>query len=120
MGQRPHKMKSYQSFADWKRDQSAENQKSIRRLQRLITDAVPGLQTTVKWGQGCWTRQDVPKLFIHAEPDHVQLGFYHGASLSDPAGLLRGSGKYVRHVRVNDARAIDATAIRRLLIQAAG
>ena len=42
----------------------------------------------------------VPKIFIHSEPDHVQLGFYAGSKLKDTEGLLVGKGKHVRHVKV--------------------
>jgi len=31
---------------------------------------------------------------------HVNLGFNHGATLADPLGILKGSGKHIRHVTV--------------------
>jgi len=52
---KPQKMKSYPSFAAWKRDQSAENQKLIDSLARLVKKTAPEFSPTVKWGQGCWT-----------------------------------------------------------------
>jgi len=36
------------------------------------------------------------------QKSHVNLGFYHGASLNDPAGLLEGTGKKLRHVKVRN------------------
>ena len=48
----------------------------------------------------------------------VNLGFYHGASLPDPAGLLEGSGKALRHVKLRDVPATQATAITELLQRA--
>ena len=38
--------------------------------------------------------------YIAPHPNHVNLGFYHGASLPDPEGLLEGAGKALRHVKV--------------------
>jgi hypothetical protein len=32
---------------------------------------------------------------------HVNLGIVHGATLADPAGLLEGTGKVHRHVKLN-------------------
>lgn len=49
---------------------------------------------------------------------HVNLGFYNGADLADPGGLLEGTGKKLRHVKV---RAVDETvnpALRDLVVAA--
>jgi hypothetical protein len=112
-------VKKYDSYAAWKKDQSPRNRRLIGALSRLIESVAPHLTQTVKWGQGCFADGDVPKVYIHAEDDHVQLGFYRGTSLDDPDGLLCGSGKYVRHVKVRSAAGIDAAALSALIRQAA-
>jgi hypothetical protein len=33
-------------------------------------------------------------------PDHIRLGFIHGAFLPDPQGLLMGDPKYKKHLRI--------------------
>ena len=40
--------------------------------------------------------------FIHiaSYPKHVNLGFNYGATLADPHGVLLGSGKQVRHIKI--------------------
>ena len=115
------KMKRYDSYADWKREQSAKNKRLIGALQRFIEEAAPRLTTTtVKWGQGCFVAGDAPKIYIHAEPDHVQLGFYRGTTLDDPGGLLIGSGKHVRHVKVRSAGDIQPEVFTFLIRQAVG
>ncbi len=38
--------------------------------------------------------------YIAPQSKHVNLGFYHGAVLKDPNGLLGGAGKNLRHVKV--------------------
>lgn len=113
----PQKMKAYASFDDWKRDQSARNQKLISTLSGIVKKNAPQFTPTVKWGQGCWTLGDVPKVYIHAEPDHVQFGFYAGSRLKDPEGLLVGSGKHVRHVKVFTTKDIPREALAALLEQ---
>ena len=45
----------------------------------------------------------------------VNLGFPRGVELPDPAGLLRGTGKRARHVKVREGRDVDAPALRALL-----
>lgn len=118
MNAKPTKMKAYESFAEWEKDQSAKNQELISALQLLIQETAQNLTTTVKWGQGCWMRGDTPKIYIHAEDDHVQLGFYNGSSLRDTNKLLSGSGKYVRHIKVQTVEDIDPKAFADLITQA--
>ncbi len=114
---KPQKMKAYGSFAEWKRDQSARNQRLITALSGLVKKAAPEFTPAVKWGQGCWTLGDAPKVYIHAEPDHVQFGFYAGSTLKDPQRLLAGSGKHVRHVKVFTSRGIARDALVALVEQ---
>jgi hypothetical protein len=114
---KPQKMKAYASFVEWKRDQSLKNQKLITALAGIVKKTAPQLTQTVKWGQGCFASEGVPKAYIHAEPDHVQFGFYAGAALDDPEGLLVGKGKHVRHVKVFSTRDIPRDALVALLEQ---
>jgi len=118
MAPQAQKMKNYASFSEWEKDQSAENQKLINELRVLIEQTVPQLTTTVKWGQGCWADNDVPRVFIHTAEDHVQLGFYNGSSLNDPDKLLSGNGKYVRFVKVCSLEDIDPKSYGELIKQA--
>jgi hypothetical protein len=48
----------------------------------------------------------------------VNLGFYRGAELTDPDGLLVGSGARMRHVKIRDPAACDSPLLRRLIAQA--
>jgi len=114
---RPQKMKAYASFAAWKRDQSAANQTLINSLSRLVKQTAPEFTTTVKWGQGCWTLNDAPKVYIHAEPDYVQFGFYAGSKLKDPDAVLVGNGKFVRHVKVFSTKEMPRQALVNLIQQ---
>ncbi|HEY6942085.1 DUF1801 domain-containing protein [Dokdonella sp.] len=42
---------------------------------------------------------------------HVNVGFFHGATLADPAGLLQGAGKAMRHVKLRPGQAVDEAAL---------
>jgi hypothetical protein len=53
--------------------------------------------------------------YISAQKDDVNLGFYYGAELPDPDGLLRGTGKLLRHVKIRDAQAMRSRALRQLM-----
>jgi len=111
------KMKQYNSFSDWKNNQSPKNRKLITEVSKVICDVAPKLETVVKWGQGCWTEGKNHKVFIHSASDHVQLGFYVGSKLKDPKNLLQGTGKFVKHVKVFLSEDIDETALKNLIKQ---
>lgn len=58
---------------------------------------------------------DAPFGYVNAFTAHVNVGFFHGAVLPDPAGLLTGSGKYMRHVNLTPGVAGDSAGLRRLI-----
>lgn len=51
-------------------------------------------------------------------PRWVNLFFLHGADLADPQKLLKGSGKTIRHLVLEDAATLDKPAVKRLITQA--
>lgn len=53
--------------------------------------------------------------YVDAFTNHVNVGFFRGASLPDPAGLLEGSGRYMRHVKLRPGRVPDAQALTALI-----
>lgn len=62
--------------------------------------------------------EDAPFGYVNAFRAHVNVGFFHGAALTDPAGLLEGSGKYMRHVKVKPGLAIDVSSLGALITAA--
>jgi hypothetical protein len=53
--------------------------------------------------------------YVNVFKAHVNVGFFHGASLPDPGGLLRGEGKRMRHVKLGPGEAVDAAALEALI-----
>ena len=58
---------------------------------------------------------DVPFGYVNVFTSHVNVGFFQGASLSDPARLLQGTGKFMRHVKLRPGAAVNAAALSRLI-----
>ena len=58
---------------------------------------------------------DAPFGYVDAFTAHVNVGFYYGAALPDPARLLTGTGKRMRHVKLKPGAAYDSAALRRLI-----
>ena len=53
--------------------------------------------------------------YVNAFTAHVDVGFFLGPELADPAGLLEGSGKFMRHVKLRPGEAVDAAALTTLI-----
>jgi len=56
--------------------------------------------------------------YVNAFRSHVNVGFFHGAVLDDPAGLLEGTGKRMRHVKLRFGQAVNAAALSALVAAA--
>lgn len=53
--------------------------------------------------------------YVNAYTNHVNVGFFLGALLPDPAGLLQGTGKRGRHVKLHPGSEVDAAALAALV-----
>lgn len=58
---------------------------------------------------------DAPFGYVNVFTSHVNVGFFQGAGLPDPARLLQGAGKRMRHVKLRPGAATDAALLRRLV-----
>jgi hypothetical protein len=53
--------------------------------------------------------------YVDAFKAHVNVGFFRGAELADPDGLLEGTGKFMRHVKISPERDVNAAALIKLI-----
>ena len=58
---------------------------------------------------------DVPFDYVNVFKSHVNVGFFRGAELPDPARILQGSGKMMRHVKLRPGSATDAASLSKLI-----
>jgi hypothetical protein len=58
---------------------------------------------------------DAPFGYVNAFTSHVNVGVFHGAALPDPARLLQGAGKFMRHVKLTPRTAANVAALSRLI-----
>jgi hypothetical protein len=61
---------------------------------------------------------EAPFAYVNAYRDHVNVGFFYGALLDDPARMLEGAGKRGRHVKLKPGHAVDTRALRKLVAAA--
>jgi len=58
---------------------------------------------------------DAPFACVNVFTAHVNVGFFQGAALPDPARLLEGNGKRMRHVKLRLGAATDSASLRKLI-----
>ena len=56
--------------------------------------------------------------YVNAFRAHANVGFFRGAMLTDPAGLLEGTGKRMRHVKLRLGAATEAEGLAGLIAAA--
>jgi hypothetical protein len=61
---------------------------------------------------------DAAFAYVNAFRSHVDVGFFRGAELADPHGLLEGTGRFMRHVKLRPGAQVNAEALTDLIDQA--
>ncbi len=66
---------------------------------------------------GCPTAciADAGFAYVNAYRAHVDVGFFRGAELPDPNGLMEGTGKFMRHVKLRPGQRIDDAVLKKLV-----
>jgi hypothetical protein len=110
--------------ADSKIDKAARTtdpklQEIIRGLRDLVQEAVPEVTETVNpWGLPTFELNG-PLCYFMAATKHITFGFPRGTSLDDPKGLLEGTGKNLRHVKLRNVEDLGREGLRELVEGAA-
>jgi hypothetical protein len=101
------------------RDDNPGLQKVVQALRSFVTSAVPGTKLTVNsWGVPTF-ETNKPFCLYMVGKNHVTFGFHYGTSLEDPEGLLEGSGKNIRHVKLRSVEDLDKKGLKHLVLAAA-
>ena len=74
----------------------------IRKLHADTTEVVRLGDRAATYGLGP-KKMSEGYAYISPQSGHVNLGFFYGASLPDPDGLLEGTGKNMRHVKLRSS-----------------
>ena len=78
----------------------------------------PDVRELVHDGHPTACVEDAAFGYADAFSAHVNIGFFQGASLDDPAGLLQGTGKRMRHVKLRWGEPVDVAALDALIAAA--
>jgi hypothetical protein len=92
---------------DWRGD-------TVSALRQLIREAAPDAVESIKWGQPVY-EVNGPFAHIKAFKNHVNFGFWRGAELTDPKGILKGTGSRMRHVELRSPEDIDTATLQAMV-----
>ncbi len=98
----------------WLADQPRTLRPLLELARDLLDEGLPGARQAIKWGYPTWVGNgNIASLLDYDE--HVNLQFFQGARLADPEGLLVGTGKAMRHVRIGHARDLKTPGVKALV-----
>jgi len=90
----------------------------VRRLaeeaREVLRATAPSLREEIKWGMPWYSKEEYV-VCLMSTGKRVNLGFWRGVDLPDPKGLLEGSGKGMRHVKLPEVAAVRSVAVRQLI-----
>jgi hypothetical protein len=78
----------------------------VREIDALVRKAAPNATGSIKWAQPVY-EQEGPFAYVKAFSKSVNFGFWRGVDLSDPNGLLEGTGDRMRHVQIRTPEDVD-------------
>jgi hypothetical protein len=88
-----------------------------RDLRNMILEQVPDMDEVIKWKNLFYEKKGyVCAIVIHK--DHVNLQFARGTELDDPERILEGTGKKIRHVKINNTKEINSDKLKNLVVEA--
>jgi hypothetical protein len=99
----------------WLTERSGELASIARRWFEQIRKCGDDVRELVHDGCPVACVGDAPFAYVNVFTSHVNVGFFHGAALADPAGLLEGDGKHMRHVKLRPGAAANDPALARLI-----
>ncbi len=100
-------------------DKDPKLRQVVNGIRRLVKEAVPGVKETLNPWHVPTFDLNGPICYFSAAKNHVTFGFYHAASLDDPKGLLEGTGKNLRHVKIHKVEDLSRDGLRDLVLAAA-
>ena len=99
----------------WMREHSGELGAIARRWFEVMRACGGDVRELLHDGHPTACIGDAAFGYVNAFRAHVNVGFFRGAEIADAAGLLEGTGKFMRHVKLAPERDVDAAALIRLI-----
>jgi hypothetical protein len=111
----PSSVKRDPAIEVWMRQHAGELGAIAQRWFEIMRDCGTDVRELLHDGHPTACLGDAAFGYVNAFTAHVNVGFFRGAELYDPSGLLEGTGKFMRHVKLKPERDVDATALMKLI-----
>ena len=111
----PNSVKRDPAIDRWMREHSDELGSIARRWFEVMRECGSDVREVLHDGHPTACVNDAAFAYVNAFKAHVNVGFFRGAEIADREGLLEGTGKFMRHVKLGPGRHVDASALKRLI-----
>ena len=103
------------AIAAWMTEHSGALGDIVQYWFEVIRDCGDDVRELLHDGHPTACVSDAAFAYVNAFKAHVNVGFFRGAELPDPNGLLEGTGKFMRHVKLRPGVHVDASALSALI-----
>jgi hypothetical protein len=100
---------------EWLSAQAPDLAPLARHWFSRMRDSGPDFRELMHDGCPVACVNDIALGYVNVFTTHVNVGFFLGAELDDPAALLQGTGKRMRHVKLRAGQPVDDAALERLV-----
>jgi hypothetical protein len=94
----------------------AQFAEAMETVRGMMEEGAPGVREIISYGQPTWKGKKMV-LTVSPSKSHLTVVFSRGADIEDSHGLLEGSGKTSKHLKVKTAADLDREAFRDYLAQ---
>jgi len=100
-----------QQVTDYINNAPDEHRKIMEIIRTIARENIEGLREEFKWSRPVFGLEK-DFAYLLSTKKGVNLGFYNFEQLDDPSGLLEGTGKTMRHIKIKSASDMDEKLIR--------
>ena len=99
----------------WMKEHAGELGAIARRWFEVMRECGDEVRELLHDGHPTACVADAAFGYVNAFKAHVNVGFFRGADIADPEGLLVGTGKFMRHVKLRPGGDFNAAALMKLV-----
>ena len=103
------------AIESWMHEHAGKLGAIARRWFEVMRDCGHDVRELLHDGHPTACVEDAAFAYVNAFKAHVNVGFFRGAEIADPDGLLEGTGKFMRHVKLRPESKVEARALMKLI-----
>jgi hypothetical protein len=99
----------------WLKDHSGELGAIARQWFEVIRECGDEVRELLHDGAPTACFGDAAFAYVNVFTSHLNVGFFQGSALPDPSGILQGTGKFMRHVKLRPGTPTNDAALSGLI-----